>query len=99
MTQCVAVLGEDDQLFARGGNGLGDRVGTAGHGGSGGLRIPSRQREDFAQRLQQLAPLGVLAALAHLRGEGFETEGGPDLPIQFRNRGGRLNVNIFLRFT
>ena len=88
----VAVLGEEDELLARRGNGLGDRAGAIGDGGLGDPAAEAYGREDLAEQVRELTPLGVLAAAPHFGGEGFETAEGGDLRFQFSNRCGRRGL-------
>ena len=88
----VPVLGENDELLPWRGNGLGDRPGTVGHGG---LRDPAAEpggREDLAEQVRQLAPLGVLAAAPDFRGQRLQARERGDLDRELGERGRRRGL-------
>jgi hypothetical protein len=98
IVECVAMLGEDDQLLVRRRGGWRDRGGTIGSRRFGNAVADGGRGEDFGEQAGQLAPLGIGAAAADCQRLDFQPFQGFDLDAQFGDRagGGGLVENFFL---
>src|SRR5262252_6148169 len=86
------MLGEKHELLPRRRPRLGDRSGAVGQRRFRDTIAPTGRPENLTEEIRELAPLGVLTAVAYFGGQPFESDEGCYLELQLRERGGRRRL-------